>query len=347
MNRFLSCIIAIVGGYCGWVGSVGAEEPLSEPGASAVTTDERPAAVSTAPETSVAQAVSTPEQPAADNSASPSAPAAYALPFYLRGVVPGTVARLESTYAMYKLPAPEDESGNTLTSVLTASYKVAPWLAPIARLGLVHNSLDGSSGTAISNLGVGGLLGTPVSTDFKAGFIVLVTLPTGTGAGNDPNAENASAVASASPARYAWDGAIFANNDSVLIGGADLAYVAGGLTVQAEATYLQFIRIRGDNVQKDELRSLLTTGLFAGYFLIPELSVGAELRYGHWLSTPAAVEKNSVARNNLSAGGGVRGYFKLGDSISLRPGLSYHQALDEPLSDAEYKYVQLDLPFVF
>jgi hypothetical protein len=43
---------------------------------------------------------------------------------------------------------------------------------------------------------------------------------------------------------------------------------------------------------------------------------------------------------------GPRFHFKLG-STWLRPGISYGQALDSPNSDAKYKVVQVDVPFVF
>jgi hypothetical protein len=31
----------------------------------------------------------------------------------------------------------------------------------------------------------------------------------------------------------------------------------------------------------------------------------------------------------------------------LRPGISYSQGLDKPLSDSKYHMVQVDIPFVF
>ncbi|HQP38069.1 MAG TPA: hypothetical protein PLI95_22955 [Polyangiaceae bacterium] len=359
MNRLnsLSCKFLVAAASCLWAGAAAAEPadpPAPAPEAAPAETSataSTDASASTATASATTDAATPAEQtpPAGEAAAAkkPAASAPYMLPFYLRGITPGTVVRLESTYAMYKVPAPVDKSGNTLTSVLTATYKVAPWIAPIARVGLVRNSFNDESGMAISNLGLGALFGVKLDPTMRLGFAAIATVPTGTGAGNDPDVKTATAMKSAGAARYAFDSSIYANNDTALIGGADFAYIDHGLTAQVEATIFQFMRIRGDEVQKDEKRTLLTSGLFLGYFVIPQLSLGAELRYSHWLSTPAAVEANDAARNNLSAGGGVRGHFKFGESVWFRPGLSYHQALDEPISESKYKYIQLDLPFAF
>lgn len=268
------------------------------------------------------------------------------LPFYVRGVAPGSVVRLESTYAMFKVPKVDDSAG-TLTSVLTASYKVAPWIAPLARVGLVHSSVGDKSGMGISNVGVGAMLGTKLAPSLRLGALVLFTVPIGSGAGNSPNADTKMAIGNASPARYVFDSSIYATNDQVAIGGLDFAFIQSGLTAQFEATVFQFTRVRGDQVQKDSSRTLMTEALFLGYFIIPELSVGAEFRHSHWLSTPAAVEKDSKTRNNVSGGIGLRGHFKLSKTVWFRPALAYHQAIDTPLRTSEYKYVQLDLPFAF
>src|SRR5262249_33431934 len=145
------------------------------------------------------------------------------------------------------------------------------------------------------------------------------------------------------------DNALFAVNDVAAIGGADLAYVQGGLTVQGEVTLFQLTRVRGSALQPDERKTNATTGLFVGYTVRPTLPLGAEPRYQPWLSTPASVaaDMTGATRDNLSAAIGVRTKLDLGGGRALKPGLSYARGLDDPISKRSYQIVQVDLPFTF
>jgi hypothetical protein len=143
------------------------------------------------------------------------------------------------------------------------------------------------------------------------------------------------------------DNSMFAVNDLTPTLGLDLAYVAHGLTLQAEATLFELVRVRGEAVQPDALKTNFTTGVHAGYFLVSWLCMSAELRYQRYLTTPAAVAMNPDARDNLTAAVGLRALWKLGGHRSLRPGVSFARGLDLPMSDRDYNIIQLDAPFAF
>ena len=94
-------------------------------------------------------------------------------------------------------------------------------------------------------------------------------------------------------------------------------------------------------------------GLHAGYFLLPFLSVGAELRYQRWLSTPTRLVMGtktdipSANKDTTTVAIGPRAHFAVGRGMFLRPGISYARALDAPLSGSSYNIVQVDVPLVF
>ena len=100
------------------------------------------------------------------------------------------------------------------------------------------------------------------------------------------------------------DNSMFAVDYFTIFPGADLAYVAHGLTVQAEATLFQLTRVRGkDTVPgKDSSNTNLTAGLHVGYFVIPQFSVGVELRHQRWLDADRdQVDRDDDARYRHAA----------------------------------------------
>ena len=171
----------------------------------------------------------------------------------------------------------------------------------------------------------------------------------GSGGGDSPNTENVAANAAGIRARSAMDNAMFAVNDFTVFPGVGLAYVRGGFTAQVEATLLQLTRVRGSKAQADSSKTNFTAGLHLGYFFIPELSIGAELRHQRWLSTPKAVanDKTNTLRDTTTVAFGPRAHIKLGNKIWLRPALTLALPLDDPMKAAKYKIVQLDLPLSF
>jgi hypothetical protein len=280
--------------------------------------------------------------------ASSSAPAPYSLPWQLRPAVVATVVRSDTAQAFFHDAA--GNAGQTTASTLLVSYRVLPELAPFVRLAVVGNfPPTGAAAASFVNPVVGAFWASKPSPDLRLAAMLGVTIPAGMGGGDAPPPATAAATRSGILARSALDNALFAVNDFTIIPGVDLAWVAHGFTVQLEATLLQLIRVRGAAVQPDAFKTNLTSGLHVAYFVLPQLSLGAELRYQRWLSTPAAVaaDPTGAQRDTLSFAAGARGHFKLSDSLWFRPGLAYAHGLDDPMNALGYQIVQVDLPLVF
>jgi opacity protein-like surface antigen len=286
----------------------------------------------------------------------PPPPPPYSLPWQLRPVTVGNVVRLDTTLAFYENPnLTADASGETVASMLLASYKITPDLAPLIRLGIVQNSEPGPAlnrATAFVNPIVGLTYSKKLSGPFRLGTFLGATLPIGMGGGKRPAvSDTATAVRRGIQARSGMDNAMYAVNYMTGIVGLGGAYIANKLTIQAEATLLQLFRVRNETLdgkpfEVDSKRTNLTAGLHVGYFLAPFVSLGAEYRFQRWLSTPDAVDKNPDLRDTQTVAFGPRFHFKLGNTW-LRPGISYATAVDKPLKDASYHMVQVDVPAVF
>jgi hypothetical protein len=273
--------------------------------------------------------------------------APYNLPWQLRPAAPSNVVRLDSALALSEVAAAG--AGHTFVSTLLVSYKVIPELSPFVRLGIVQNSPGGAPGAfALTNVALGATYGLKFG-DLRFAAVLGLALPLGSGGGDNPDAAALAAVRAAVLARSAMDNALFAVNDLVVFPGLDLAWVAHDFTVQAELTLLELIRVRGATAQPDSAKTNLTMGLHVGYFVIPELSVGAELRYQRWLTTPVAVERDAsgATRDNLTVALGLRAHLPLGGTWTLRPGLAYARGLDSPMSAQSYNVAQLDLALGF
>jgi hypothetical protein len=280
----------------------------------------------------------------ADGPAAPPPPTSLA--WQLRPAAAGNVVRSDTAVAAYD--AGDAGGGTTVVSSLLASYKVTPSLAPVLRVAFAHdNPPVGDGANSMANPVVGVTWGRPLAPTVKLAVFGGVALPLGTGGGDTPDPAVAAANKAAMAARSAMDNALFAVNYATPLVGADVAYVAGGLTVQGEVTLLEPIRVRGEMKSPDDTITNMTSGLHVGYFPLPFLSVGAELRYQRYLTTPAVVKANPAARDNVSAALGVRGHISLGGKRWLRPGLAYARGLDDPMSGASYHVVQIDLPFAF
>jgi hypothetical protein len=271
----------------------------------------------------------------------PERPAPYVLPWQLRAVGPASVVRLDDSLAISQV-------GTSDVLFLSAGYKLFSSLGLLARAGGVGNWPEqGATGYSVTNPSLGLVYGLSLPEGVRLGAYLNTTLPVGTGGGNTPNVTQAAANTAGIWTRSALDNSMFAVNDWVVIPGLDVAWVAHGLTLQGEATLFQLTRVRGELVQKDANRTNFTSGLFAGYFLLPQLSVGLEGRYQRWLSTPVAVAKNSALRETLTFAGGLRGHFEVAHGYWLRPGISYARGVNGQLSAHEYNLVQFDLPFYF
>ena len=275
-------------------------------------------------------------------------PPPYSLPWQLRPAAVGNVVRSDTSIAFYKAG---ENSGSTIASMLLATYKITPNFAPLVRVGFVRNADPNpatGNGAAVVNPIVGMMGGWKPAPDFRLSAFVGGTVPVGMGGGAAPGMDGtAAAVAKGIPARSAMDNAMFAVNYVTALGGVDAAWVAHKLTVQAEVTLLQLFRVRNEMFAPESTRTNATAGLHAGYFFIPMLSLGAEIRYQRWLSTPAAVAMNPKARDNTTFAVGPRFHFKLGDTTWVRPGISYSAYIDEPMTTAKYSIITVDVPVAF
>ncbi|HYP99611.1 MAG TPA: hypothetical protein VER96_13145 [Polyangiaceae bacterium] len=290
------------------------------------------------------------EEPAKPAATKPKPPP-YSLPWQLRPVAPATVIRLDTAFVFYD-DAVTGKNGAAQATSLLGSYKVIPDLAVIARVGLVHNtppdpaSPPAKEATSILNPVLGGLYGLKLSPDFKLGLFLGVTIPVGSGGGDNPNKDKATANTTGAMARSMMDNAMFATNYFTVFPGVDVAYVHGGLTVQAEATIFQLAKTRGPDTL-DKSNTNFTTGLHAGYFVLPMLSLGAEIRHQHWLSTPAQVKKDDKFRAQTTFAIGPRFHFKLSEKVWFRPGIALALPIDDPMNRRDFKIAQLDLPISF
>ena len=281
-------------------------------------------------------------------------PPPYSLPWQLRPVAAANVVRSDTSVAFYDNGA--GASGSTVATMLLASYKVTPSLAPLVRLGYVQNDAPaaGADGTSFVNPIVGATYARKIDA-FRWAAFLGATIPIGMGGGNMPDAGAANADSSGVKARSAMDNAMFAVNYFTAIAGGDVAYVDHRLTVQAEATLFQLFRVRGDNAPSstDSTRTNSTVGLHAGVFIIPMLSLGGELRYQRWLSSNTQLTMGNkvaipdFAKDTVTVAIGPRAHFAIGKSMWLRPGISYARGLDRPLTDGSYNVIQVDLPLYF
>jgi hypothetical protein len=275
-------------------------------------------------------------------------PAPYSLPWQLRPAMAISAVRSDTSIAFHRNP--QGERGMTTVTTFLGAYQVIPSLSPFARVGVVIDDPAGGQRTAaFLNPSVGVISGLHLSQDLRLGLFLGLSLPLGMGGGNSPSPAVGAALRDGVFARSVFDNALFAVNDFGIVPGVSLAYVAHRLTLQAEVTVIELIRVRGQAVQSDVSRTNLLTGVHIGYFVLRQLSFGADLRYQRWLSTPAAVraDPTGALRDALTIAVGARLHFHLRGRAWLRPGLSYTRGIDNPLAQADYNILQIDVPVIF
>jgi hypothetical protein len=284
----------------------------------------------------------------------------YSLPWQLRPVTIGNLARVDSVGAVFN-----DANGNlgeAVATVVTASYKINRNWAPTVRLGFVGNDAPGEAtdGSSFANPLVGATYARSLGI-YRLALFGATTLPVGTGGGDAPNVRAAKTNAASSTARPA-DDAMFAVNYTTAIAGADIAYVNHGLTAQAEATLLQFVRVRGENGvgATDSFRTQAAVGLHLGYFIGSHFSLSSDLHYRRWLSHPTTLSAATGARVALSDADmasttvavGPRFHFRVGKQGWIVPGISFvrgfdARGFDAPLLTARATGVRVDIPVMF
>ena len=298
------------------------------------------------PEADRPAAASEPAPPAAK-----PAPEPYVSPFQLRGVNPGTAVRLDTTVAPFT-DSTTKASANQTVSLLSASAKLSSHVAASMRIGAVRTDIDAPDGkgpsTGFTNLNLGVMYGTTFGRHVRLAMNTGVALPTASGGGNNGDPAMAAAMKSGMYTRAMMDNGMFTIQDVGVPFGLDLAYTRYGLTVQVETTVIPTVRVRGEAKQTDSTKVNSTSAFFVGYYILPSrLSVGGELHYQRFLSTPAAVAKDESMRSNLSVSGGVRTYFKVASNVTFRPGVSVGTGLAGAIADRGYQMVQVDVPFAF
>lgn len=276
----------------------------------------------------------------------PLAPAPpYSLPWLLRPVVPTTVVRVDETMAFYE--GTTGGSGSTYVTSVIATYRLSPRWVPVVRAMWVKNDAPAgtASGSGFSNPAVGINYLRPLGGPWRLAGFLASTIPVGSGGGTNPDPGAAAAMSAGIPARSGMDNTLFAVNYWGLVGGVGVARVARGLTVQAEATVFQLTRVRGPETQ-DEHRTNFTAGLHVGHFFTRSFSIGAEVRLQRWLTDAGPVRADEAAREQLTFGFGPRFHFRAAGR-TVRPGVSWSRAIDDPMARGGYDVVQVDVPVVF
>lgn len=267
------------------------------------------------------------------------------MPFALRGVNAVSGVRAETAYGL------NAGTANTIVQYLTAAYAFLPQASVFVRGGWVDYIRPAITTNAFANVTVGGLWTTRIGETLRVAASVGAGLPVGQGGGDSPNAGEAAAISAGNLARSRYEGStMFSPNDLAPFLGGDIAWVSGGLTVQAELNLFELFRVRGSQSDPDATKTVLTAGIHAGYYITPLLSIGLELRDQSFLSTPAAVSAGTSSRSWVTVGGGPRVNLWLAHRVWLRPGLTYFQPLMDPtptISAMNYHIFQLDIPVTF
>jgi hypothetical protein len=291
----------------------------------------------------------------ADAELPPIPPVPYSIPWQLRGLPAVTAARSDTSIASYENNA--SDHGLTVASIIAGSIRIpetgprTAGLALTARTAVVEDSAPGGrSGFALVNPQLGAIYAFKWTGGYRLTFALAGTIPVGMGGGGSPSQGPLQARLAGPPARLMMDNSLFGTNDFTIAPGVDFGWVENRWTLQAEATLFQSFRVRGAATTPEPVKTNSTFGLHVGYFIVPNLSVGAELRYQHWINAPLSVDNDPTGRSvdTVSMALGPRAHFDLG-GVWLRPGLAYARPLDRPLAGAtpNYHIVQVDIPFVF
>jgi hypothetical protein len=293
---------------------------------------------------STASAQTTPPAPAVSPAWKKSL---YSLPWVMRPAIAPNLIRLDTVYANYA--APSGNGGGTVVSMLTAGYRPIPSAQTLGfyfRMAFnVNMPGTGSGAVGLSNPMLMTLWTPEVAPNVRLSVFGAVAIPVGMGGGDTPDMDTRNAVRAGIQARLAMDNALFAQNYLTPIVGLGAAWTYRGLTVQAEATVLQLIRVRGEAKDPDEARTNFTVGAHVGYRIIPQLTASAEVHYQHWLWTPSALAEN--LRGQFTATLGLRANLPVTHAGILRPGVAFSLPIGGAMETNNYWEVQLDIPFAF
>lgn len=273
--------------------------------------------------------------------------APYSMPWQLRPVLPSTYVRLDNSFAFHGV------NGNTIVDDFTFSYRIIPRISVLARLAVTSNSpppsdLEPASAFGFANPVIGAQAGFWPAKGVKLGMFLGFALPLGMGGGVDANEAAQRATWAAMLARSGFDNPLYMPDYFTVWPGLDLAYVTHGVTVQAEISLPIMSRARGPQTEKTTNFDL-TMGLHGGYFFLPFLSAGLDLRYQRWLTNAPIVQADATGevKDTATIEPGVRFHVKLSENVTFRPGAALAFGLDNPMSGSHYKILRLDLPLTF
>ncbi len=271
----------------------------------------------------------------------------YSLPWVMRPAIAPNLIRLDTVYANYA--APNGNGGGIVVSMLTAGYRPIPSMQTLGfyfRMAFNANMpAAGSSGAGLSNPMLMALWTPEIAPNVRLSVFGALAIPVGMGGGNDPDMNTRNAVRGGIQPRLAMDNALFAMNYLTPVVGLGAVWTHRGLTVQAEATVLQLIRVRGEAKDPDDLRTNFTVGAHVGYRIIPHLTASAEVHYQHWLWTPSAVPEN--LRGQFTATLGLRANLPVTQAGILRPGVALSLPVGGAMETNNYWALQVDVPFAF
>jgi hypothetical protein len=273
-----------------------------------------------------------------------AAPAPYVMPFQMRSASPRTGLRVDTLVAPYRYGA---DSALETVVFMSGQVRVQQHFFVQARWGFDDNRIGRGerNRTGFVNPSLGLIVAFPVGSLFRFAASTAIGFPLATGGGNEPDADGLLLQRQAALARSAMDNNAFAANDLGVPTGLSLAFVKRGLTAQVDGTIIASGRVKGTGGDGAKVNS--TFGFFLGYLLVPEISIGAELRYQYYLLPPSLVDLDPSARDNLTAGGGGRIELELSDSVRMRPGICVSTGLAGYVEQQSFRMLQFDVPISF
>jgi hypothetical protein len=268
------------------------------------------------------------------------------LPFQLRSVSPRSGARIDTIVAPYRYA---DMSALETVVFLSGQLRLQQHFFLTARWGFDDNRVGNGdrNRTGIVNPAIGVTLAFPIGPAFRFAAATAISLPLATGGGSGSDVDGIFLQRQGALARSAMDNAAFAFNDLGFPTGLSLAFVQRGFTAQLDGTIIASGRVKGPGTEGDAAKVNSTLGVFLGYFVIPEVSLGVELRYQYYLLPTALVDQDPSARDNLTVGAGGRIEIEVSDSTRLRPGICLSTGLSGYVEQQSFHMIQFDVPISF
>jgi hypothetical protein len=268
------------------------------------------------------------------------------LPFQLRSVSPRNGIRIDTIVAPYRYA---DMSALETVVFFSAQLRLQRHFFLQARWGFDDNRVGNGdrNRTGFMNPSLGAIMAFPVGSIVRFAASTSVGLPLATSGGDGADVDGVFVHRQGALARSSMDNNAFAANDLGFPTGLSLAIVHRGVTAQVDATIIPSGRVKGTGAEGDGAKVNSTFGLFLGYLVLPEFSLGMELRYQYYLLPPALVERDPSARDNLTAGAGARLEIEVSDSTRVRPGICLSTGLMGYVEQQSFRMVQFDIPISF